>query len=318
MTQHLLTLATSQKYTSKLSEIKLLATGFSHATGPVWHPGGYLLFSTSANNKIFQLFENKVMHVYLPNSGGMYISHQHLSELTGSNGLALDEELNLIFCQHGSHGIAKMDKEKNVVQLCGSYNGRPFNSPADLTIKSNGAIYFTDPSFGLKGKKLNEDIFQPFAGVYRYYNNSVSLLINDLSCPAGICFSPDEKYLYVSNNAADEPYIFRYRLTATGAIMGKQQFARINAGGIKTDKLGNLYAATGKGIVVLDENGNERINISLPERPTNIAFGGNTGKTIFITTAKSVFSADLTGLQPLPLPSVDSRSNPDKTVFATM
>lgn len=309
MKQALLSQNVSSKNNINSQEIKLLGTGFSHANSPLWHPDGYLLFSAVSSNKIFQLYLNGVMHVMLTNSGGMYIAQQHLSDLTGANGLALDEEKNLIFCQQGSHGIAKMSRNKNVVQLCCSYNGRPFNSPADIVIKTNGALYFTDPAFGLKGQKLNAAIFQPFSGVYSFYNNSVSLLINDVICPAGVCFSPDEKYLFVSSNSSAQPYIYRYRLTATGAIMGKQIFATVpNAGGIKTDRIGNLYAATSKGIIVFDENGQIKNNIAVPEKPTNITFGGSSENLLFITSAKSVYYIDISGIEPLPgLPKSEAK-----------
>ena len=91
-----------------------LAGSFKFAEGPFWHPGDYLKISDIALNRIFQIYLNGVMHVSLHNRGGMFIRYKNLSDMIGSNGLALVSENNLIFCQHGNHSIAKMDKAKNI------------------------------------------------------------------------------------------------------------------------------------------------------------------------------------------------------------
>lgn len=270
-----------------------LSSGFKFADGPLWHPEGYLMISDLPQNRIFQLYRNGVIHVPLYNSGGMFILYTHLSEMIGSNGLALDKEQNLVFCQHGSHGIAKMDKAKNITQLCSSFNGKPFNSPYDIVLKSDGAVFFTDPPYGLKNQVLNPGIFQPHSGLYRYFDNQVSLLSTDLKYPNGLCFSKDEKYLFLSSNHPEEKIIYKYEFSAYGKIIRKNIFAYINAAGIKIDRYNNLYAATNEGVVILSPKGEKLALIELNGLTTNIAFGGNEESLLFVTTPFAVYYLQL-------------------------
>lgn len=272
---------------------KRIMSGFRFAEGVLWHPAGYVLFSDVAANKIFQVFLNGVTHVLLHHSGSQYVCDKYLSDKTGSNGLAFNKEGDLVFCQHANHSIARLDKTKNVVQLCTSYNGRPFNSPNDLAVRSDGGIYFTDPPYGLKKEILNPDIFQPHAGIYRFHHNQVTLLSADFRYPNGICFSPDERSLFVSSNHPEEQMIRQFTLSPEGDITGSRVFARINADGIKTDKSGNLYAATDKGILILSPDGEEMGLVALKEPATNICFGGKEGNTLFATTYHALYSLEL-------------------------
>lgn len=272
---------------------KRLATGFQFAEGPLWHPQGCLLFSDVKANRIFQLFLSGVIHVLRERSGSQYVCTKYLSEMIGSNGLALDSEGNLVFCQHANHGIAMLNKTKDVFKLCTSYNGRPFNSPNDLVIRSDGGIYFTDPPYGLQKEVLNPAVFQPHSGIYKFHNNEVCLLNTDFDYPNGICLSQDERYLFVGSTHPREKRLMRFTLTSKGSIMSKQIFAHINADGIKTDIFDNVYAATEKGVLILSPTGKHLALIPLLEPPTNLAFGGPERDLLFITTYHSIYSVEL-------------------------
>ncbi|HET6995517.1 MAG TPA: SMP-30/gluconolactonase/LRE family protein [Chitinophagaceae bacterium] len=272
---------------------KRLATGFQFAEGPLWHPGGYLLFSDVKANRIFQLFLSGVIHVLCERSGSQYVCGKYLSEMIGSNGLALDNDGNVVFCQHANHSIAKINKHKDVFKLCTSYNGRPFNSPNDLVVKSDGGIYFTDPPYGLKKEALKPDIFQPHAGVYRFQDNQVCLLSTDFNYPNGICFSIDERYLFVASNHPDEKMIMKYLVSSKGIVLSKQVFAPVNADGIKIDAFNNIYAATNKGVLILSPEGRELALIPLSEPATNLAFGGPDNNLLFITTYHSIYAVEM-------------------------
>ncbi len=272
--------------------LKVLASGFRFADGPLWHPGGYLLFSDTAANKIFQVYLNGVMHVLVHQSGGPCITFTHLSDMTGSNGLALDKSNNVVFCQHGNHGIARLE-EKNLTQLCTSFNGRPFNSPNDLTLNAAGDIYFTDPPYGLKDELLNPEVFQPQSGVYVFKNNQVVLLATDLNFPNGLCFSQDEKHLFVCSNHKDEKMILKYDVDNDGLLTNKTVFANINADGLKTDIHNNVFAATREGVIILSPNGNKLAQINLPQMATNVAFGGLKKELLFITTPSTIYQVSM-------------------------
>lgn len=273
--------------------MKVLASGFKFCEGPAWHPDGYLLFSDTDANKIFQVYMNGVMHVLVHQSGGPCITYTHLSDKIGSNGLAFDQHKNLIFCQHGNHCIGKLEG-KNLIQLCASYNGRSFNSPNDLVLNSAGDIYFTDPPYGLKNQVLNPAVFQPHSGIYMFKHNQVVLLATDLKYPNGICFSTDEKYLFVSSNHPDEKMILRYEVAPNGVLINKIIFAEVNADGIKTDDHNNLFAATMEGVMILSPEGEKLAVIKLPQMATNLCFGGADKELLFITTPSTVHQLKLT------------------------
>jgi len=270
-----------------------LATGFKFAEGPLWHPDNYLLFSDIPQNRIFQVYLNGITYVPLHHSGGLCFTQENLSDMIGSNGLALDKEGNIIICQHGNHAISKLNSQKQLTILCSSYNGKPFNSPNDLVIKNNGAIYFTDPPYGLKNQVLNPIYYQPHGGVYMYYNNQVKLLHTDLLYPNGICFSTNEKYMFVGSNHPNEKYIYKYELNCGGEIVGRTTFANINADGLKIDRYNNLFAATNEGVVVFSKYGEKIALIAMKDMVTNIAFGGAAKNILFITTPSTVYYVHL-------------------------
>ncbi len=269
--------------------ITKLASAFRFADGPLWHPEGYLMLSDINLDRIFQIYLNGIVHVPLYNSGGRCILYKKLSDMIASNGLEVNEEENLIFCQHGNHGISKMVKAKNILRLCSSLDGNLFNSANDIVVKSDGAIFFTDPPYGIKTQALNPSVFQSHNGLYRFFNNQLSLIVTDLKYPHGLCFSEDERHLLVSSNHPDEKKIYKYELSADGEIIHKEIFAYINADGIKMDKHNNLYAATNDGVVILSPDGEKLAHIELNDMPTNITFGGEDESLLFITTPEAVF-----------------------------
>lgn len=270
-----------------LNAVKMekVASGFQFTEGPVWHPDGYLLFSDTPANKVWRLLPDGTSSVYIADSGFTGNSTADLSDMIGSNGLAITADNELILCQHGNHAIARLDREHNLSILTGHYAGRPLNSPNDVVIRSDGSIWFTDPPYGLKDQVLHPDVFQPRGGVYRYHEGKTVLICEDLLYPNGICFSPDESRLYVSSNHADEPFLWQYDLSATGEITSRSVLIRQNADGIKTDKKGNLFLCTDEGVLIVSPEGKKIALIRLPDSPANIAFlPDHTG---FYSTARS-------------------------------
>lgn len=266
-----------------------LASVFKLAQGPLWNPEGYLTLSDTALAKIFELYLIGVVHVPLYNSGGRCVLYKSLSELIGANDLALNNEANLTFCHYSNHIISRIKKAKNILQFCSSLDGNLFNRTNDIVVKSDGAIFFTDPPHGIKKQVLNPSIFQSHTSLYRFFDNQLSLLFTDLKYPHALCFSKDERYLFVSSNHPDEKIIYKYELSAEGEIMHKEIFAFINANGIKMDKDNNLYVATNDGVVILSPYGEKLALIKLNAMATNIAFGGDGESLLFITTPSAVF-----------------------------
>lgn len=272
--------------------IEKVVTGFQFTEGPVWHPDQYLLFSDIPANLIWQLFPDGIIRHFMDNSGLLNTDTSMLSDMIGSNALAIDRQNNLIICQHGNHGISKLDKNGVISVLTSSYKGRPYNSPNDVVIRqSDGSIYFSDPPYGLKEQVLHPDIFQPHAGVYRYKEGNVTLLSDKFNYPNGVCLSPDESYLYVSSNHPDEAFLWRYSLSPSGEVTDKIILTEQNADGIKTDQSGNLFLCTDNGILILSSQGEKLALLPVPENPANIAWVKPGYKQLYITARNSVYLA---------------------------
>lgn len=279
---------------SLFSSIRIdkIATGFQFTEGPVWHPDQYLLFSDIPANLIWQIFPDGIIRHYMDNSGLLSNDTSLLSDMIGSNALAIDQQGNLIICQHGNHGISKLDKNGVISVLTSSYKGRPYNSPNDIVIrKSDGSIYFSDPPYGLKEQVLHPDTFQPHAGVYRYKDGEVTLLSDKFNYPNGVCLSPDESYLYVSSNHPDEAFLWRYSLSPSGEVTDKIILTEQNADGIKTDQSGNLFLCTDNGILILSPQGEKLALLPVPESPTNIAWVNPGYNQLYITARSSIYLA---------------------------
>lgn len=261
-----------------------IASGLGFAEAPLWHPDGFLLFSDVTKNRIMK-WQDGVLETFLENSGIQTNPTSFHSEHIGANGLAMDSEGNLLFCQHGNHAIARLLPNGTIETLVDSYQEKPLNSPNDLCVGPEGSIYFSDPPYGLKGQKLLPDFAQPSAGVYRWYKGHLQLLVDELQYPNGLCLSPDYKYIYISTNNETEIGIRRYEVI-NGELKNGQLFVDENADGIKTDQNGNLFLATIQGIKVVSPQGEIVRKIETPHMATNLCFHKH---SLYITTPNEVY-----------------------------
>lgn len=281
-------------YSSKLSlflninaEIRCLTDDCGFAEGPVWDDDNErLLFSDIPRNCINSIEPGGKKIIFLDRSGWEGEGGKLLSHQVGSNGLAFDHERKLIICRHGDHSLGRL--ENGVVKkLVSDYNGKPFNSPNDLAINSKGFIFFSDPPYGLHEEKLNKEVFQPVAGVYFFNGDTVSLIDDSMNYPNGICFSPQEKYFYVSTTKKEDRRLMRFE-EKNGEYSGSI-FARENADGIKSDVMGNLYLANEEGVIILSPESDKLGMIRLGHIPTNLCWGGRDRKTLFVTAREAVY-----------------------------
>lgn len=281
------------------AKIEKLADGFQFTEGPVWHPEGFLLFSDPNTNVIYKYDPiSGNISIYFTKSGysGFDIGEYHQP---GSNGLAIDHEGRLVVCQHGHRRIVRHEKKGPVTVLGDRYEGKRLNSPNDLVVKSDGTIYFTDPPYGLP--KAYNDLQKEvtFQGVYRIKNNQVELLSTDLGGPNGLAFSPDEKYLYVSNwdirDIHQTKTLWRYEVKADGTLGKGEIFFDMNhtddeeaLDGVKVDTQGYLFVSAPGGIWILSPEGKYLGKIIGPERPANMAWGDD-GKTLYLTAHTGLY-----------------------------
>lgn len=272
----------------KAAEVRRLGGTFRFAEGPVWHPSGYLLFSDTPANCIYRMTEEGEVAVALENSGWNGKGGEWLSDMTGSNALALDKSGQLLICQHGNHAIALWDGIHFPEPLTNDFRQKPYNSPNDIAVRSDGAIYFTDPPYGLKNQVLHKTQFQSVGGLYCYRQGKTDLLSADLKYPNGLALSRDGKFLYLSSNHPDEPGFYRYTLTPKGGITERRILAKQNGDGMTVDIFDNVLLATDDGIMVLSPAGQRLALIPLSETPTNICTGPSSGH-FFITARTAVF-----------------------------
>jgi len=277
------------------ARIELLTTGFQWAEGPVWvKAGNHLLFSDVPRNKVWKWQESGLSEHLHPS--GYTGKPPHTGREPGSNGLTLDPTGRLVLCQHGDRRVARRNADGTFTTLADRFEGRRFNSPNDLTFKSNGDLYFTDPPYGLPktfddpGRELN------FCGVYRLGTNGVvTLLTKDLSAPNGIALSPDEMTLYVANSDPKRAVWMAYTLAADGLIASGKLFFDATAwaaagkkglpDGLKVDRAGNLFATGPGGVCVFAPDGTHLGTLDTGVPTANCAWG-NDGSVLYITADK--------------------------------
>jgi gluconolactonase len=280
--------------------IEKIADGFSFTEGPVWLPDGYLLFSDPNTNTIYRYNPaNKNVTVYISHSGytGADIGDYHQP---GSNGLAIDKEERLIVAQHGNRRIIRHEKKGPVTVLADHIDGKKFNSPNDVIIKSDGSVYFTDPPYGLPKAYNDTKKELGYSGVFMIKNGKVIVVSKDLGGPNGLAFSPDEKYLYVSNwdirDIHNTKTLWRYEVNKDGTLKNGKIFYDFSfteddeaLDGIKVDREGNLFVSAPGGLWILSAQGKLLGKIVTPERPANMAWGDEDGKTLYLTAHTSLY-----------------------------
>lgn len=256
----------------------MIASGFNFVEGPVWIEGLGLLFSDIPENKVYLLNANSKVSEYINPSGK-------------SNGLALNNEGELILCQHLDRQIG-IYKNGSIETLASHYNGKQLNSPNDLTIKSNGTIYFTDPDFGLNDEGLTSEL--GYKGIYCVTSDGkLHLLDKSLNLPNGICFSPDESKIYIVDSQIADIYV--WDVVDDTTITNKTLFYN-NPGmwgdGMKIDQNGFLYATANNGLSILSSEGKliDRVAFN-GNGPSNCNWGIlNDQPVMFITAGSTLWS----------------------------
>jgi gluconolactonase len=284
---------------SPTTKIEKVADGFSFTEGPVWHPDGFLLFSDPNTNTIYRY--NPVNHnvtVYTSHSGytGADIGDYHQP---GSNGLTIDKEGRLIVAQHGNRRVIRHERKGPVTILSDNIDGKRLNSPNDVVLKSDGAIYFTDPPYGLPDAYVDKRKETAWQGIYMIKDGKTILVSKDLGGPNGLAFSPDEKYFYGTNwdirDIHHTKTIWRYEVQPDGTLKNGKIFFDFNftedeeaLDGLKIDKEGNLFVSAPGGLWILNPEGKLLGKIVTPERPANMAWGDD-GKTLYLTAHTSLY-----------------------------
>jgi gluconolactonase len=277
------------------AKIEKLAEGFSFTEGPVWHKDGYLLFSDPNDNTIYRWAPNAPLSIYRAKSGytgtdiGAY-------RQPGSNGLALDKEGRLTVNEHGNRRVVRIERTGAVTVLADAYEGKRLNSPNDLVYKSDGTLYFTDPPFGLPLFYEDPRKELPYSGVFMLTGGKLTLLSTELRGPNGLAFSPDERFLYVTNWDPKRKVVMRYPVKADGMLGGGAVLFDMTAAageealdGIKLDVRGNLYVSGPGGLWIISSEGRHLGTLQTPELAANFAWGDADGRTLYLTARTGLY-----------------------------
>ena len=288
------------------AKIFKLAEGFQFTEGPIWMKNGDFLFSDPNANKIYKYAADGTLSVFKNNSG---YSGKNVAEYfqPGSNGLTLDPQGRLTINEHGNRRVTRLEKDGTLTVLADRFEGKRLNSPNDLVYRSDGTLFFTDPPFGLP--KFYDDSRKelPYSGVFALYKGQLKLVSSDLKGPNGIAFSPDEKVLYVGNWDPDKKIVMRYEVNPDATLSNGKVFFDMTSApgedaidGIKVDQQGNLYVSGPGGLWIISSAGKHLGTIIAPKHPHNLAWGGEDGKTLYLTAQSALYRMPLNipGIRP--------------------
>lgn len=260
------------------AKLETLATGFGFTEGPVWDPTGFVYVSDEEINKIYRVYPDG--------------HKEELIALGDPDGNTYDLNQKLLDCASVLRAIIRIDSDGKYQVLADRFEGKRFNSPNDVVLGPDKAIYFTDPTMDLPAGEKQEI---PFQGVYRLdAKGEVRLLTKELTQPNGLAFSPDGKKFYVDDS--EQRNIRVYDFHPDGSLSNGRIFAN-EAGpkksgvpdGMKVDREGNLYVTGPEGIWVWGATGQHLGTIVLPEQPANLTWGDADYGTLYITATKSVY-----------------------------
>ena len=284
------------KYRQGNAAIERLYTGARWAEGPVWFGDGrYLVFSDIPNNRLLRWVEET----------GEVSVFRHPSDY--ANGNTRDRQGRLISCEHDSRRVTRTELDGKVTVLADHYQGKPFNAPNDVVVHSNGGIWFTDPGYGIMSNyEGHKDKFELPCNVYRIdpKSGALTVVVGDMRRPNGICFSPDEKLLYICDTSgADSPELSHdirvYDVVDGELLANGRVFVNMGAGvadGIRSDVDGNIWAGAGwggedyNGVHIISPAGQLIGKIHLPEIPANLCFGGAKRDRLFVAASTSLYS----------------------------
>jgi gluconolactonase len=292
------------------ASVERVATGFTWTEGPIWIPTGYLLFADIRNNRIMKWVPQGGISVFMHPSG--YLGTEpYPGPDSGSNGMTLDPRGRLTvagYAQRDVWRLESMSPHATRTILGDKFHGKRLNSPDDLVYGPHGALYFTDPPYGLPTQADYDPVKQLHVnGVYRILDvvshppgappdeSKLQLLISNLPRPNGIAFSPRMKYLYVDSSEPHKVW-FRYRVKPDGTLTRGMLFYDAtrdpepgDPDGMKLDERGNIYSAGPGGVLIFSPRGKHLGTIQVPEEVGNLAWGGRKGETLYITAATSVY-----------------------------
>jgi gluconolactonase len=287
--------ATDTKFRALIEEhepVRQIGTGYIFTEGPLWHP--------IEQNLIFSDMPGDTRRQFVPGKGVSEIAKPS----NKGNGMTYDADLNLLICEHSTSAVVRLRKDGTREVLATHFEGRELNSPNDIVVRRDGAIFFTDPTYGrMEGFGIPRPTQMGFQGVYMlppgHQPGQEPILVSDrymFSQPNGLCLSPCEKFMWV--NDTDQTNIRMFDVGEDGMLRNGRVFAGgivepLRKGvpdGMKSDKDGNIYVTAPGGVWIYDFHGMKLGEIILPEMAANLHWGDEDWGTLYICAETSVYS----------------------------
>jgi gluconolactonase len=281
------------------AKIDQLWTGARWTEGPVWFADlNCLLFSDIPNQRILRWSPDPV------GSAGMGQVSVFRAPSNFANGHTRDRQGRLVSCEHGLRRVTRTEWDGSITVIADSYDGKPLNSPNDVVVKSDGSIWFTDPTYGIlsdyEGYRAEPE--QVARHVFRVDGKTgrITSVCDDFRQPNGLAFSPDESRLYIADSAASHdataPRHIRAFEVAGDRLTGGEVFSVIDVGipdGIRVDDQGRLWSSAGDGVHCFDTGGSRLGKVLVPEAVANLCFGGPRRNRMFICGTTSLYAVYL-------------------------
>lgn len=267
-----------------------LYSGCRWAEGPVWFADhNLLIFSDIPNQRLLRYVPGQGISVFREPSNF-------------ANGNTRDREGRLISCEHGGRRVTRTEYDGSITVLAESYQGKKLNSPNDVVVKSDGSIWFTDPTYGIRSdyEGYKAEVEQPHRNVFRLdpATGELAVVVDDFGQPNGLAFSTDETKLYVADSAVShdstaEPIIRVFDVVDGKRLTNGRVFCRLDAGlpdGFRLDSEGNLWTSAGDGVHCFAQDGTLLGKILVPQTVANLSFGGRRKNRLFITATQSLYA----------------------------
>ncbi len=278
-----------------------LYEGLFWGEGPCYFPlGDFLVFSDVRTNRMYQYVEGIGVRVLR-------------SPSNHSNGNARDLRGRLVTCEHAGRRVTRTELDGSITVVADAYRGKRLNSPNDVVVKSDGSIWFTDPTYGLRKDVAPGDAEAELDGCFVFRLDPASgileIVADEMVMPNGLAFSPDEKTLYVADsargpgggNGSGPPHILAFDVEPGWGLGNPRVFATVENGvsdGFRIDSVGNLWSSAGDGVSCFSPEGELLGKIVLPETVTNLEFGGPERNRLFITGATGLYAVDVEAWAP--------------------
>ncbi|MDO9416108.1 SMP-30/gluconolactonase/LRE family protein [Pararhizobium sp.] len=275
--------------------VERLWSGGRWVEGPAWFGAGrYLVWSDIPNNRMMRFDET---------SGAVSVFRQPSNN---SNGNTVDNQGRLVTCEHLARRVTRTEFDGSIKVIADRFEGKRFNSPNDVTVKSDGSIWFTDPSYGIMHDYEGDYGDEEIGGCHVYradpQTGTVTKVADDFTKPNGLAFSPDERCLYVSDTGGSHldngpRHIRRFAVSDAGTLSGGKVFATCTSGlfdGFRLDRQGRIWTSADDGVHCYDADGTLIGKIRIPEIVSNVTFGGAKRNRLFITATTSLYAVYLT------------------------